>query len=121
MVEQQIRRRGILDEQVLSTIARIPRHLFVEPMLQAQSYDDNPLPIGNGQTISQPYMVARIVELCELKLTDRVLEVGAGSGYQTAILAALCAHVYSTELVAELTDLAIQNIKKLSYSEDTEM
>src|SRR4051794_32341882 len=93
MVARQLRRRGIADERVLAAMARVPRELFVPPPERAAAYDDGALPIGHGQTISQPYMVARICE--ELRLTggERVLDVGAGSGYQAAVLAELAAEV----------------------------
>lgn len=106
MVERQLRRRGIADEQVLAAMGRVARHLFVDVGYRDQAYEDHPLPIGAGQTISQPYMVARMTELCQLQPTDRVLEVGAGSGYQTAILAALCHHVFATEILEELVEKA---------------
>jgi protein-L-isoaspartate(D-aspartate) O-methyltransferase len=102
MVERQLRRRGILDERTLQAMQEVPRHLFVDAELRDRAYDDHPLPIGAGQTISQPYMVARMTELCALAPNDRVLEVGAGCGYQTAILARLCGHVYAVEIVEQL-------------------
>jgi protein-L-isoaspartate(D-aspartate) O-methyltransferase len=104
MVVYQLKRRGISDASVLDAMEQVPRHLFVSLSLRSQAYEDHPLPIGCGQTISQPYMVARMTELCQLEPDDRVLEVGAGSGYQTAILARLCAQVYATELLPELAD-----------------
>lgn len=97
MVETQIRQRGIGDERLLEQFRRVPRHCFV-PRDRAQlAYEDHPLPIGDGQTISQPYMVACMTALLSLKPTDRVLEIGTGSGYQTAILAGLCREVLSVE------------------------
>jgi protein-L-isoaspartate(D-aspartate) O-methyltransferase len=89
MVEGQLRRRGISDERVLEAMARIPRHAFVSPDYQDAAYEDRPLPIGEGQTISQPYMVAVMTQSLRLKGEERVLEIGTGSGYQTALLAEL--------------------------------
>jgi protein-L-isoaspartate(D-aspartate) O-methyltransferase len=106
MVEQQIRRRGISDRRVLEAMTRVPRHEFVDRGYLEEAYEDHPLPIGCGQTISQPFMVARMTELCALSPEDRVLEVGAGSGYQSAILAALCQQVYATEIVEDLVSKA---------------
>ncbi len=119
MVEVQLRRRGVGDQRVLAAMEKIPRHLFVEPYLRDQAYDDNPLPIGLGQTISQPYMVARMVELCDLKKTDRILEVGAGSGYQTAVLASLCEHVFATEILDDLVQTAKRNLVEIQISNVT--
>lgn len=108
MVETQLQRRGIADQGVLAAMERVPRHLFVGAVYLDQAYADHPLPIGQEQTISQPYMVARMTELCALQASDRVLEVGAGSGYQTAVLAQLCQHVFATELEQTLTDNAVE-------------
>jgi protein-L-isoaspartate(D-aspartate) O-methyltransferase len=119
MVETQLRRRGISDALVLGVMERVPRHLFVSSTLRPQAYDDHPLPIGGGQTISQPYMVARMTELCALKPTDRVLEVGAGSGYQTAVLSCLCQHVYATEILPELVDGAGRALAEIECSNVT--
>jgi protein-L-isoaspartate(D-aspartate) O-methyltransferase len=102
MVEEQLLSRGIKDTQVLRAMAEVPRHLFVESELWERAYEDHPLPIGADQTISQPYMVARMVEALELKGTERVLEVGTGSGYAAAVLGKLCARVFSIEMVKEL-------------------
>lgn len=99
MIESQIVARGIRDTSVISAIREVPRHLFVDEYFRDEAYDDNPLPIGEGQTISQPYMVAVMTELLELKDTDRVLEIGTGSGYQAAVLSRLCSWVYSVERV----------------------
>src|SRR5512147_2295027 len=87
MVEEQLRKRGILDERVLQAMAKVPRHLFVPGGYQHSAYEDRPLPIGEGQTISQPYMVAIMTQTLALKGQEKVLEIGTGSGYQTAILA----------------------------------
>lgn len=106
MVEEQIAARGVADARVLRALREVPRHLFVDPGDLDQAYADHPLPIGHGQTISQPFMVARMVELCALRAEDRVLEVGAGSGYQAAVLARCCAWVYALELIGALAERA---------------
>lgn len=106
MVETQIRARSIHDERVLTVMEAMPRHLFVDEGLIAQAYSDNPLPIGEKQTISQPYIVALMTQALELKGRERVLEIGTGSGYQTAILAKLADHVFSIERVATLAQRA---------------
>src|SRR5581483_186568 len=95
MVEQQLRQRGIRDERVLQVMADIPRHLFVPPAWRSSAYTDSPLPIGEGQTISQPYIVAFMTETLELQGTETVLEIGTGSGYQAAVLSRLAKKVYS--------------------------
>ncbi|MCD6419721.1 MAG: protein-L-isoaspartate(D-aspartate) O-methyltransferase [Synergistetes bacterium] len=110
MVETQIAKRGIKDERVLAAMANLPRHLFVPPRLRDSAYDDTPLPIGMGQTISQPYMVALMTELLALKGDERVLEIGTGSGYQTAVLCKLCAQVYTVERIEELIPIAEENL-----------
>jgi protein-L-isoaspartate(D-aspartate) O-methyltransferase len=102
MVEDQIRSRGIRDERVLATMKTVPRHHFVVPTDQSSAYNDNPLPIGFGQTISQPYIVALMTEALEIDPDDRVLEIGTGSGYQSAILSKLAREVYSVEFVETL-------------------
>src|SRR6476660_2436728 len=106
MVELQLRSRGIRDVRVLEAMLRVPRYKFVLPSLQADAYADMPLPIGNGQTISQPYIVAAMLESLELRPEGRVLEIGTGSGYMTAILAELAAEVVSIERYAELAESA---------------
>ncbi|MFN3504936.1 MAG: protein-L-isoaspartate(D-aspartate) O-methyltransferase [Caldimicrobium sp.] len=106
MVETQIKNRGIRDEKVLQAMLKVPRHLFVEEALRDQAYGDFPLPIGEGQTISQPYIVALMTEALELKGTERVLEVGTGSGYQTAILAEIALWVYTIEKYPVLQERA---------------
>ena len=100
MVEEQLIPRGIRDERVLAAMLKVPRHLFVEEALQDQAYGDHALPIGARQTLSQPYMVALMSEALVLTGSERVLEIGTGSGYQTAVLAALAAQVYSIERIA---------------------
>jgi protein-L-isoaspartate(D-aspartate) O-methyltransferase len=102
MVEEQLVSRGINDPRVLRAMAKVPRHLFVEKELWDHAYADHPLPIGANQTISQPYIVALMVEALELKGAERVLEVGTGSGYAAAVLSELCAEVFSVEVVEEL-------------------
>lgn len=116
MVNEQIISRGIEDPKVIDAMKRVPRHLFVDKTYYHQSYNDYPLPIGQSQTISQPYMVASMTELLELKGSDKVLEIGTGSGYQTAILALLCSKVYSVERIAELTRKARITLKQLGFN-----
>lgn len=106
MVERQLRGRGIRDERVLTAMGRVPRELFVPEELRERAYDDAALPIGSGQTISQPYMVALICELLALRGGERVLDVGTGSGYQAAVLAELAAEVVTIERHAELAERA---------------
>jgi len=115
MVKEQISARGIKDERVIDVMNRVPRHIFVDKTYYHQAYNDYPLPIGYGQTISQPYMVAMMTELLELKSDEKVLEIGTGSGYQTAILASLCAKVYSIERIAELTKRARTTLDSLGF------
>lgn len=104
MVQEQLRARAIRDERVLEAFYRIPRHEFVAPGYRPQAYEDHPLPIGDEQTVSQPYIIARSLEALELKGEERVLEIGTGSGYQTALLALLARQVYSIERHARLVD-----------------
>lgn len=115
MVELQLRRRGIRDERVLAALGRVPRELFVPPAERAAAYSDNALPIGHGQTISQPYMVARICEDLRLDGDERVLDVGAGSGYQAAVLAELAAEVVAVERIPELAEQARANLAAAGY------
>jgi protein-L-isoaspartate(D-aspartate) O-methyltransferase len=115
MVDSQIRSRGITDARVLKAMEKIPRHLFVDEGLVEQAYNDNPLPIGERQTISQPYMVALMTEALELQGTEKVLELGTGSGYQTAILAELAERVFSIERIASLANKARKVIESLGY------
>ncbi len=116
MVEFQMRRRGIKNERVLSAFLRVPREKFVPPDLQSCAYDDCPLPIGYGQTISQPYMVAIMTELAEPEAKDKVLEIGTGSGYQTAILCELGCNVYSIERIPELAEKARKILQETGYN-----
>jgi protein-L-isoaspartate(D-aspartate) O-methyltransferase len=106
MVERQLRRRGISDERVLAAMGRVPRGLFVPETLQAYAYSDDALPIGEGQTISQPFVVATICSLLALRGHERVLDVGTGSGYQAAVLAELAAEVVTIERIAKLAEVA---------------
>ncbi len=115
MVDSQIRSRGIRDERVLKAIENVPRHLFVDEGLREQAYNDSPLPIGENQTISQPFMVALMSEALQLKKTDKVLEIGTGSGYQTAILAELAERVLSIERISFLASRARKLIESLGY------
>jgi protein-L-isoaspartate(D-aspartate) O-methyltransferase len=116
MVDRQIRRRGVTDQDVLDAMERVPRHEFVPKDYQDQAYADRPLPIGYGQTISQPYIVALMTELLQLKNTDRVLEVGTGSGYQAAILSQIVAEVYTVEIVEALAVESHERLKRLDYA-----
>jgi len=114
MVDEQLAARGIRDRRVLSAMATTPRHVFVDEALRERAYDDHPLPIGHGQTISHPYTVALMTEALELQGTERVLEIGSGSGYQTAILAKICANVFSIERIAALATRARRVLDQLS-------
>jgi protein-L-isoaspartate(D-aspartate) O-methyltransferase len=113
MVETQLRARGIRDQRLLDAMATIPRHEFVESRYRDQAYADHPLPIAASQTISQPYIVALMLELLQLEPTAKVLEIGTGSGYQTALLALLAGHVYSMERHAELARQATGTLSRL--------
>jgi protein-L-isoaspartate(D-aspartate) O-methyltransferase len=115
MVERQLRRRGIADERVLEAMARVPRELFVPADAVRDAYADAALPIGRGQTISQPYMVARICEELRLEGDERVLDVGTGSGYQAAVLAELAAEVVTIEVIPELAEQARANLAAAGY------
>jgi protein-L-isoaspartate(D-aspartate) O-methyltransferase len=115
MVERQLRGRDIVDERVLAAMERVPRELFVPEDLRRQAFDDAALPIGAGQTISQPYMVARICEELGLDGDERVLDVGTGSGYQAAVLAELADEVHSIERVPELAEQARRNLAAAGY------
>ena len=116
MVETQIQARGIHDERVLAAMRKVPRHEFVPPEEKLAAYSDNPLPIGQGQTISQPYIVALMTELLQLKPGDKVFEVGTGSGYQTAVLAEIAKEIYSVEIVEPLYKQAKTRLEKLGYA-----
>ncbi len=116
MVEQQLRARGIRDERVLQAMEQVPRHEFVPEQRRYLAYADEPLPIGHDQTISQPYVVAAMAEALDLRGAETVLEVGGGSGYASAVLARLCARVYSVELIPELAKMARENLARTSFS-----
>lgn len=115
MVEEQLRRRGIRDGRVLEAMSKVPRHIFVPDQYKSSAYEDRPLPIGEGQTISQPYMVAIMTQSLELKGNERVLEIGTGSGYQTAILAELAREVCTIERIAILLQRAKSILQLLGY------
>ena len=115
MVRDQIAARGIKDDRVLQAMARVPRHEFVPASQRPRAYEDGPLPIGHGQTISQPYIVAFMTAALDPKPTDRVLEVGTGSGYQAAVLSRLVAEVYSIEIVEPLARRAEADLKRLGF------
>jgi protein-L-isoaspartate(D-aspartate) O-methyltransferase len=115
MVAGQIEARGITDQRVLTAMRKVERHLFVPEPLRRQAYIDGPLPIGEGQTISQPYIVAIMTELLSLKGTEKVLEIGTGSGYQAAILGELCKEVYTIEIVEPLGRRASRLLDSLGY------
>lgn len=117
MVAQQIEARGIRDPRVLAAMRRVPRHRFVPESEAKHAYEDRPLPIGSGQTISQPYVVAAMSEAAVIEPGDRVLEIGTGSGYQAAVLAELGARVYSIEIVPELAKRARKTLDALGYGE----
>lgn len=115
MVDEQLVTRGIKDPRVLSAMGRVPRHLFVEEALSGRAYGDNALPIGENQTISQPYMVALMTEALALKGVERILEIGTGSGYQAAVLAELAEYVHSVERIRTLADRARSRLRSLHY------
>lgn len=115
MIEDQLRRRGIDDARVLEAFATVPRHAFCPPDQQAHAYADNPLPIGGGQTISQPYIVALTLQELDAGPQDKVLDVGSGSGYQTALLACLAGEVHAIERVAELAERARRQLRQMGW------
>lgn len=119
MVKQQIEARGVRDAKVLRVMRKVERHKFVPQHQIASAYEDHPLPIGHGQTISQPYIVALMTELCELDGSEKVLEIGTGSGYQAAVLAALAKEVYSIELIEPLAKQASKRLAEMGYSNIT--
>lgn len=116
MVEFQIQKRGIKDRKVLEAMLKVPRHLFVPEQMKELAYGDEPLPIGEGQTISQPYIVAYMTEALKLTGNERVLEIGTGSGYQTAILAEIVKEVYTVEVIPELSRRAQKVLAELGYN-----
>lgn len=115
MVKEQLASRDIKDSKVLDVFRKVPRHRFIDPKFYKDSYSDFPLPIDNGQTISQPYIVALMVQLLEIKQNDRVLEIGTGSGYETAILAELADKVFSIERIGILAEKAARVLDELGY------
>ncbi len=115
MVEHDLRGRGIKDKKLLEVMGKIPRHLFVDERMRDRAYEDYPLPIGEGQTISQPYVVALMTEALKLAPTERVLEIGTGSGYQAAVLAELVKEVYTVEIRKALADTSAKRLKELGY------
>jgi len=116
MVAEQIRARGVRDTRVLDAMTRVPREQFVPPPLRSEAYDDHPLSIGHGQTISQPYIVGYMSEALQLEPSHRVLEIGTGCGYQTAVLAELVRDVFSVELLPQLADRARGTLSALGYT-----
>lgn len=112
---KKLREKGITDEQVLEAFDNVPRHLFVDGAMYAQAYDDNALPIGNGQTISQPYVVALMTQLLELEKDEKILEIGTGSGFQTALLAQFSRRVYTIERIKELSDTSRKRLREMGY------
>jgi len=119
MVKNQLEFRGLSDPAVLEAMGKVPREEFVLPAYKTQAYNDGPLPIGEGQTISQPYIVALMTELLEPQAEDKILEIGTGSGYQAAILAEIVAEVYTIEIVESLSLTAQETCKKLGYENIT--
>jgi protein-L-isoaspartate(D-aspartate) O-methyltransferase len=115
MIEEQLKSRDIRDPRVLDAMARVPRHELVADEYRAEAYADTPLPIGAGQTISQPYIVALMSQLAQIAPGDRVLEIGTGSGYQAAVLATMGAEVYSIEIIKALAETASESLKRLGH------
>jgi protein-L-isoaspartate(D-aspartate) O-methyltransferase len=116
LVDQTIAKRGVKDEIVLKAMKTVPRHLFVPASIVSRAYDDRPLGIGYGQTISQPYIVAYMTEAIQPKPEHKVLEIGTGSGYQAAVLAEIVKEVYTIEIIPELGDASTERLKKLGYN-----
>jgi len=115
MVESQLRQRGIRDERLLAAMSKVPRHEFVSQQNWNEAYADHPIPIAEKQTTSQPYMIAAMIQAAEIKPEDRVLEIGAGSGYQTALLAELASQVFAVERYASLAETAQKTLERLGY------
>src|SRR5258707_6084715 len=115
MVERQLRQRGIRDERLLAAMSKVPRHEFVSPQSWGEAYADRPIPISEQQTTSQPYMIAAMIQAAQIKPEDRVLEIGAGSGYQTALLAELASQVFAVERYASLAEAAQKTLGRLGY------
>ncbi len=116
MVDSQIRDMGLKDQKVLEVMEKVPRHEFVLPKYLEEAYADHPLPIGYGQTISQPYIVALMTQLLDLKRDEKVLEIGTGSGYQAAVLAEITDEVYTIEIIPELAESAKERLERLGYT-----
>jgi len=116
MVKDQLAGRDITDSLTLAVMSKVPRHLFVPEKSRPQAYEDHPLPIGYGQTISQPYIVALMTQLLDLKGGEKVLEIGTGSGYQAAVLAEICSEVYSIEIVPELAESSAERLRNMGYT-----
>jgi len=119
MIERQIQARGVKDPRVIKAMQDVPRHLFVDESLWPVAYSDGPLPIGHGQTISQPYIVSFMTELLQVDTHHVVLEIGTGSGYQAAVLSKLTHHVFTIEIIAELGQEAEERLKRLGYDNVT--
>jgi protein-L-isoaspartate(D-aspartate) O-methyltransferase len=115
MVESQLRQRGIRDERLLAVMSKVPRHEFVSPQNRLEAYADRPIPIAEQQTTSQPYMIAAMIQAAQIKTEGRVLEIGAGSGYQTALLAELASQVFAMERYASLSKTAGNVLERLGY------
>ena len=115
MVESQLRQRGIRDERLLTAMIKVPRHEFVSEQNWNEAYADHPIPIAEKQTTSQPYMIAAMIQAAEIKPEDRVLEIGSGSGYQTALLAELASQVFAVERYASLAEAAQKTLERLGY------
>jgi protein-L-isoaspartate(D-aspartate) O-methyltransferase len=115
MVEKQLRQRGIRDERLLAAMGRVPRHEFVDPQSWPQAYGDHPIAIPEQQTTSQPYMIAAMIQAAQIQPQDRVLEIGAGSGYQTALLAELASQVFAVERHASLAEAARNTLERMGY------
>ena len=115
MVDEQIRKRGVKDKRVLEVMRKVPRHLFVDPDSMSDAYEDNAMPIQCDQTISQPYIVGLMTELLELKAASKVLEIGTGCGYQTAVLAEMVEEVYTVEILPELAESASRRFEEFGY------
>ncbi|MFH2084279.1 MAG: protein-L-isoaspartate(D-aspartate) O-methyltransferase [Candidatus Omnitrophota bacterium] len=115
MVREQIAARGVTDPAVLAAMEKVPRHLFIDEKYTAVAYDDHPLPIEEGQTISQPYIVALMTELLSPSKDDRILEIGTGSGYQAAVLGEITKEVFSVEIIPSLAESAAERLKNLGY------
>lgn len=121
MVQTQLMSRDIVDEEVLRAMRKVPRHLFLPVELWDRAYDDAPVPIGERQTISQPYIVAYMIQALSLKREDRILEVGTGSGYQTAILAEILEKIYTVEIRPQLAKKAMVKLRELGYDDEVKM